>query len=414
MANHPAKSTTAPSQTGPAQNQPVAPELPRLLIIDDDEGVRAAVKVISQIEFQVYTASSGETGLKFLRDQPVDVITLDLDLGDMNGIRVLEQIKQINPLIEVIILTGHATLETAREALQLGAFGYLTKPFQTQECRTCLRKALDRRRQMLAWKSLEFELEKRQVEQDIARTKSEIYATVIHDLNTPLTTATGLVELMLMDFDAAGDKGNVSQQLRDVSHQLRFCTDIIKRYLGFMRRTPGQAARAELADVLTDLKKLIRTHAAVKQHRLLVHVPDEQHTVAVNGLDLLQVLLNMTVNALQASEQNHHVEVYCRHWPGGSNAHSLGQGPNDYYLFSERLTAGNSMVSVTVQDDGSGIPAESLPKVFDSFHTTKSTGQGTGLGLTVIHRIVDENKGALHVRSVVGEGTAFTVFFPLI
>lgn len=403
---------TSTTEKSPAH--PPAPPQPLLLVIDDDEGVRAAVRVISRLEFNVQTASNGQAAREIWRKQPVDVVTLDLDLGGESGVDLLAQIKQHDPLIEVIILTGHATLETAREAIQLGAFAYLTKPFETQECRKLMRAALDRRRQMLTWRTLELELQKRQDEKDIARTRSEIYATVIHDLNTPLTTATGLVELLLMDLKTPGWAGSVEQQLNDISHQLRFCTDIIKRYLGFMRKVPGQAAQTDIGEVLADLKNLIRTHSAVKHHRLLVHVPDERHVVCANGVDLLQVLLNLTVNALQASEHLHHVEVYCRHWPAGSSTHNLGHSENDFYLFSERLTGGASMVSVTVQDDGSGIPSEALPRVFESFHTTKSTGKGTGLGLTVIRRIVDENKGALHLRSVVGEGTAFTVFFPVV
>jgi len=91
----------------------------------------------------------------------------------------------------------------------------------------------------------------------------------------------------------------------------------------------------------------------------------------------------------------------------------LSTGTHDLILFGERLAAGKPMVSVTVQDDGAGIPREDLPKVFESFNTTKDAGQGTGLGLTVIQRIVDENLGVLHVHSVVGEGTAFTVLFPV-
>jgi signal transduction histidine kinase len=369
--------------------------------------------VVLEEEFDVHTAIDGPQGLAQVAQQLVDVVVLDLDLPGLHGIEVLDRLKQLDPLIEVVILTGQGTLETARQAMQLGAFAYLAKPFETQECRRVMRAARERRQKMLRWRALELELHRREVEQEIERAKSEIYATVIHDLNSPLTTAMGLLELMRIDVDSGNAKpADLAQQVNDASLQLKFCAGIIQRYLGFMRRTPGQAAAADMAGVLADLKKLVRTHAAVKQHQLIVHVPDEHLTVAVNGVDLLQVLLNLTVNALQASEQRHHVEVYCRHWPGGTATGLPAQGPNDLWLHPERI-AGGPMASVTVQDDGAGIPADGLPLVFRSFHTTKEPGQGTGLGLTVIQRIVTECGGALHVHSVVGEGTAFTVFFPL-
>ncbi len=392
----------------------VLPPKPVLLIVDDDEGVRAALHVIFEHDFEVVLAGDGHAALAKVSNRQVDVVTLDLDLPELTGIEVLEQLKQHDPLIEVIILTGQATLETARQALQLGAFAYLTKPFETPECRRVMQSALARRRQMLAWRALELELQRRKVEQEIERAKSEIYATVIHDLNSPLTTAIGLLELLRLDLELRPvDLAQTEQQVRDACLQLKFCSGIIKRYLGFMRRAPGQAASSDLGEVLLDLKNLVRVHPAAKLNRLLVHVPDERLVLGINGVDLLQVLLNLTVNALQASEQRHHVEVYCRPRAEGAALAGLSNGTNDLFVFGERLVAGRPMVSITVQDDGAGIPPASLPLVFQSFHTTKQPGQGTGLGLTVIQRIVDENAGALHVHSVVGEGTAFTVFFPI-
>lgn len=408
-----------PSQSivRPAADSGVAPvpdRKPELLIVDDDEGVRAALNLIFEQEFAVGVTSSGRGALEFVRRHEVDVVTLDLDLPELTGIEVLEQLKQHDPLIEVVILTGQATLETARQAIQLGAFAYLTKPFETQECRRVMRAALDRRRKMLGWRALEMELRRRQVDQEIERAKSEIYATVIHDLNSPLTTAVGLLEMLRLDLEArALPPGEVAEQLNDASLQLKFCMGIIRRYLGFMRHAPGQTAVADVGEVLADLKKLVRVNPSARHNQLLVHLPDERLMVAMNGVDLLQVLLNLTINALQASEQKHHVEVYCRHWPAGVATNSLPDGPGDFCCFGERVAGGRAMASITVQDDGLGIPADELPRVFQSFHTTKSPGQGTGLGLTVIQRIVDESNGALHVHSVVGEGTAFTVFFPL-
>jgi len=387
---------------------------PVLLIIDDDEGVRAALQVIFEPEFEVLAAGTGRAALDLVRNRTTDVVTLDLGLPELTGIEVLELLKQHDPLMEVIILTGQATLETARQAIHLGAFAYLTKPFETAECRRVMRAACERRRKMLGWRSLELELQRRQVDQEIERAKSEIYATVIHDLNSPLTTALGLLEMLRLDLDTRTlAPAEIAEPLNDASLQLKFCTGIIKRYLGFMRHAPGQTSVADVGEVLADLKKLVRVNPAVRHNQLLIHVPEERLLVALNGVDLLQVLLNLTINALQASAQKHHVEVYCRHWPAGAATNSLRNGPNDVCFFAERVSRSRSMASITVQDDGGGIPAAALPEVFKSYHTTKSPGQGTGLGLTVIHRIVDESHGALHVHSVVGEGTAFTAFFPL-
>lgn len=405
---------TLTGSTGTKVSTSDTPALPVLLIVDDDEGVRASTRVIFRDSFKVVEAPDGARGLDMIASLPVDVVILDLNMPGLSGIETLESIKRQDPWVEVIILTGLATLESARQAVQFGAFAYLNKPFEMREGRRTVERALHRRRQIQSWQALENELKQRQVEQEIERVKSEIYATVIHDLNTPLTTALGLVEMIRTDVKDGVVEGEIlAQSLKDTQHQLDFCAAIIRRYLNFMRRPAGGRASAELGLVMEDLRKLIRVHPAVKRNRLLVHIPDEVLRVAINGLDLLQVLLNLTVNALQASDQNHHVEVYCRHLPPDGSARALKSGVHDAYLFGERLAEGLPMVSITVQDDGPGIPAGIMASVFGSYFTTKEAGSGTGLGLTVVQRIIGTNQGALHLHSVPGEGTAFTVFFPL-
>jgi len=70
------------------------------------------------------------------------------------------------------------------------------------------------------------------------------------------------------------------------------------------------------------------------------------------------------------------------------------------------------LVALSVKDTGPGIPSEILPKIFDPYFTTKSSAQGTGLGLNVVQRLIREAKGALHVHTKVGEGTTFVIYLP--
>ncbi|HAV64588.1 MAG TPA: hypothetical protein DCY13_19745 [Verrucomicrobiales bacterium] len=402
------------SRIAGSQAEATVPARPVLLVADDDEGVRAALEVVFESAYEVLVAADGQRALDLIACRAVDVVILDLNMPGLSGIETLENIKRQDPWVEVIILTGQATLESARQALQFGAFAYLNKPFEMKEGRNTVERALNRRRQIQSWQALELELRQRQIEQEIERVKSEIYATVIHDLNSPLTTALGLLDMMRLDLQTGQlNLSQVDQYVHDARTQLDFCAAIIKRYLNFMRQPTGQKAASDLTQVMEDLRKLIRVHPAVRQNRLLIHVPDEQLQLRVNGLDLLQVLLNLTVNALQSSENNHHVEVYCRHLPPDLVARTIKTGVNDAYLFGERLADERPMVSITVQDDGAGIPASILPSVLSAYYTTKAAGIGTGLGLSVVQRIISANDGALHIHSVPGEGTAFTVFFPL-
>ncbi len=101
----------------------------RVLVIDDEEDFLDVVsRVLSRRQMTVMTAPGGVEGLQIIRDRPVDVVVLDIKMPGMHGLDVLQQIKKINPFIEVILLTGHASVSTAVEGMKCGAFDYLNKP----------------------------------------------------------------------------------------------------------------------------------------------------------------------------------------------------------------------------------------------------------------------------------------------
>ena len=121
----------------------------KLLMIDDEEGFVAALeKRLVHRDIDVLVAYNGEDGLKKLDDNPdTDVVILDVKMPGMGGIDTLRQIKASHPGVEVIMLTGHATVETAIEGMKLGAFDYLLKPYEMETLLQKLQAATDRARQ---------------------------------------------------------------------------------------------------------------------------------------------------------------------------------------------------------------------------------------------------------------------------
>ena len=106
----------------------------RLLLVDDEEGyVKVLAKRMTRRNMEVMTALSGSEGIQRLRKQDFDVAILDLKMEDMDGIETLREIKRAHPLVEVVMLTGHATVETAIEGMKLGAFDYLMKPCEVEQ-----------------------------------------------------------------------------------------------------------------------------------------------------------------------------------------------------------------------------------------------------------------------------------------
>src|SRR5579884_2281779 len=118
---------------------------PRVLVVDDEFGVRESLRAILEGDYDVRLASSGEEALGVLGREPVDVVTVDLRMPGLGGLAVLEHIKQRDPDIEVLIITGNGCFESARQGLRHHAFDYLTKPFDAEHVRRVVQHAVDRR-----------------------------------------------------------------------------------------------------------------------------------------------------------------------------------------------------------------------------------------------------------------------------
>ena len=104
-----------------------------LLVDDEAEFVETLVKRLRKRKVNTAAVGSGEEALKILKEMPIDVVVLDVKMPGMDGIETLRQIKNISPLVEVIMLTGHANMEVAIEGMELGAFDYLMKPMDIDE-----------------------------------------------------------------------------------------------------------------------------------------------------------------------------------------------------------------------------------------------------------------------------------------
>ena len=133
-------------------NLPATPELakkkPTLLVIDDEQGPRDALRVILRPFFNVQVAESASAAIDVLNSQPIDLITLDQKLPDRHGIDLLQDIKQHHAGVEVIIITGYGSLKSAMEGIRHGAAGYLLKPFNVTELLSLINQSLEKKQRL--------------------------------------------------------------------------------------------------------------------------------------------------------------------------------------------------------------------------------------------------------------------------
>src|SRR3989442_8103407 len=124
----------------------VATDLPQILVIDDEIGPRESLRMLLKPDYQVHTADCVEAGMKLLKEKQPDTIVMDIRMPGMNGIDGLRKIREIDPHLSVIMLTGFGALETAKEALRLGANDYISKPFDAHEMRDVIGRNVERTR----------------------------------------------------------------------------------------------------------------------------------------------------------------------------------------------------------------------------------------------------------------------------
>src|SRR5438270_11268374 len=121
-----------------------ATELPQILVIDDEMGPRESLRMLLKPNYQVHTADNVELGLQLLQEKAPDAIVMDIRMPGTNGIDGLRKIREIDPYLSVIMLTGFGALETAQEALRLGANDYINKPFDAAKMREVISRNVQR------------------------------------------------------------------------------------------------------------------------------------------------------------------------------------------------------------------------------------------------------------------------------
>jgi signal transduction histidine kinase len=396
-----------------------------LLVVDDEDGPRQSMRVIFKDDYDLLMAEDGPTAIRLAQENEIDVAVLDIRMAGMSGIEVLERLKYVNPDIEVIMMTAFETTDTIRQALRLRACDYINKPFDLATMRNVVGQAMQRRmleseihssaekvQELLA------ELQNQRIEEQIAKTRGDIYASIIHDINGPLTVISGFVQVLSQRINRSSrleleDLEFIKDRLRIIARQVGNCIEISRRYLGFLRRQSDEdVPNANVNQLLRDLDQLVRVHPSLLENEFSTTPLSGDIAVKINGTDLIQILLNLVVNAFQCAQISHRVEAGGKVLHAPLNLAEFKDGPNDRLLNVEGLENTAPLVKLWVRDNGPGIPEEVLPKIFQPYFTTKGPRQGTGLGLNIVQRLIKEGNGALHVHTQSGEGTAFTVYLP--
>ena len=393
-----------------------------ILVVDDENGIRLTLKAFLEKDgHTVAIAEDAHVALEILGTSPVDVVVSDIILPRMTGIALLQKAREVAPGVEVIIMTGEPTVETASEAVRAGAFDYLFKPISREVvCRTVnnaarmrtlrqereqleesndhyrvhLERLVAERTEALEAALVELRQHQQQlVQQERLRALGEMASGIAHDFNNALSVIMGFVELLKTNPDLATDSARLDRYLGLILTAAKDGSAVVNRLREFYRpreqnegfthvdlRVVGQAAIALTAP---------RWQAQAQARGINVEIVDDLQPVPpVNGnaSELREVLTNLIINAVDALARDGTVTLACRQ-------------------------VGNR-VAISVTDTGVGMTDDVRRRCLEPFFTTKEA-HGTGLGLAVTYGIVTRHDGTVDIASEPGTGTCMTLSLPV-
>lgn len=373
-------------------------EASRILYIDDDVGNLEVLRATCEDTFVVDTASAGAEGLALLRSREYAVLLADQRMPGMTGVEVLERAREIAPDTERILITAYSDITDAIAAINRGHVRrYLRKPWDPDELIATLRDAAEMFENRRRLERLEGQLR----ESERVYALGVIAAGIAHELRNPVSVLSARISLTRGKLDkvrsaieavgagpeAIGAVDVAHEFLESASKAAEQITEITRGIeLGQRRRDEEQDA--DLRDVLRQTVRTMR--GSLLKKATLELEEGEPAWVRGSPTKLGQITLNLLVNALQALPGDR---------PRAENRIRVDVAPE----------AGR--VRLTVEDNGPGIPPDVLERVFDPFFTTKVQG-GTGLGLPISKRIVEELGGTLEAENAEGGGARFVVRLP--
>ena len=376
-------------------------DLPQVLVIDDEIGPRESLRMLLKPIYQVHTADSVEIGLKLLNEKKPDAIVMDIRMPGMTGIEGLRRIRQIDPHLSVIMLTGFGALETAKEALRLGANDYISKPFDAREMREVISRNVERTRLHRTSESAAGEIKElnNRLLQELAQKErlaslGQASAEFVHDIGNPLTIVWGYVQLLakkLEESEPTDDPNAVSsnKELEIIEQNVRLCRDLLSMWqsYGSVEATPHTLI--SISDIVREVVAGVGAMAKETPVELKCDVTEDPCSLMGDAVQITRAIQNVIINAIQASgDRKGTVEVSCIR--------------KDFY------------VDVRIADTGQGISPEQIARIFDPYFTTKQGKSGTGLGLFITRKVVDDHNGSIKVDSTPGIGTTITIRLPLI
>jgi two-component system sensor histidine kinase/response regulator len=358
---------------------------PKILIIDDEDVVLdSCTKILEGSNYHIAAAKNGALGLKLFHEVQPDLVFVDLKMPGITGIEVLEKIFASDPTMVTIVITGYATVSSAVEAMKIGAYDFLPKPFTPDEFRLITQRGLEKRRLVL--EALSLRREKEMLREHFA-------AIVSHELKAPVGAVQQNLFVLAQELSSQlteDQKARLDRMRSSIDALLRLIHTWLRVYSTDIEKIADNFEPTSVGSTLSKAIESVQSQATRKDVEILVTVEDNLRPVLGDEGTLAEALVNIISNAIKYSRMSSQVLV--------------------------KAEAKDDDIFITISDSGVGISKEDLPYIFEGFYGSKpgAAGErGSGLGLAITRQIIEAHRGSISVESELGKGSTFVVCLPV-
>lgn len=358
-------------------------EKPLIFIAEDcPESLQLLYQFLKDENYRISAVGNGKQAIDMIPDINPDLILLDIMMPDIDGFTVCEQLQKnsVSREIPIIFITAKTDKIDVVKGFEMGAVDYITKPFNGAE--------------LLARISTHLELKiSREALKELNATKDKFFSIIAHDLKNPLQGLLSSSEVLYKFYEAFDEskKKELIQRFYNSSQQF---SALLKNLLTWSLSQQGRIRlnpkEINIAVIIEENIELIKETAEKKNIKYSTDIKNDSIAWADKNM-IRTVIRNLVSNALKFTHSGGEINIKIEH--------------------------SKPYINIIVSDNGIGIPPEDIPGLFklDTYKSNKGTlgEKGTGLGLILCKEFVEKNNGIIHVGSIPGKGSIFTVSLPI-
>ena len=367
-----------------------------VLVVDDEPGICSGVKrILSSFTvsypfmdedrgFEVYEADTGEKAIQTLQQNPPDIVLLDNKLPGIQGTEVLDYINQHHRDMVVMIITSYASLELAVKATEKGAHDFIPKPFTPQELKSSMEKVT---------KHLFLKFMTRRMNKEGKEVRFQFLSVLSHELKSPLNAVEGYLKMM-QEQQAGNDINQYEQIIERSLQRVKGMRSLIMDLLDLTRIQSDQQDKkykqVNITQITQNAMESLNPYAIQKDVEINLHA---QKNIIFNAdpNDMEIVLNNLISNAVKYNKNGGKVDIY--------------------------LQKNEQELVIKVSDTGIGMSKEETSDLFNEFVRIKNEKTrnitGSGLGLSIVKRVIDLYQGDIQIDSKPDQGSTFTTTLPM-